>query len=732
MPSSAPASSPPQSSGLGLGTFLGVYTPTVLTILGVILYMRMGWVVGNAGVFGAMGIVLLANGITLITALSISALSTNMRVGVGGAYFIISRSLGLELGGALGIPLYLSQALSVTLYAYGLAESLRLVWPDLPVQLVAAVIVVGVVVVAARSTVLALKLQLPIMVFIGLSLVALVAGIDFDTQLTPPTGQWVDGGFWAVFAVFFPAVTGVLAGVGLSGDLRDPAKSIPLGVLMAVATGFVVYISAPWVLSHAASPEMLRDHELLWTDVAAGGALMVMPGLWGAILSSAIGSILGAPRTLQALSMDRLVPARLGEVDPETGEPMLALRISGAVALAAVALGDLNAVASVVSMFFLTTYGMLNLAAGLEELVNDPHYRPRIRIPWWVSFLGAAGCFVAMFAINPTAFFLAVVIELGIWWYLRRRTLKAAWGDLRTGLWFALARMSMLQLRSARHDARNWRPHILVFSLDLSRNVDLVALASHFGQDRGIVTATTLIEGDGTDADQALELRRRNAALLEEAGLVAFTEVIAVPDREAGFMTVAQANGFGGIDSNMVVFGWPGDDPQRVADMLRRSRQLGGLHKSSMVVRGVGSRPSVQVGEPELLVWWKGKEHNGDLMLLLAHLLSLADDWRGARITLASITSDPAEVREVETGLRRLLEDGRIEASVEVIVQEPYVAVVDTIHVRSREAALVFVGLADVPEAHEAAYAESVLSLVSELPRVILVRNGGPFRGRLV
>ena len=102
------------SQGLGLGWFLGVYTPTVLTILGVILYMRMGWVVGNAGILGAMGIVLLANGITFITALSISALSTNMRVGVGGAYYIISRSLGLELGGALGIPLYLSQALSVS------------------------------------------------------------------------------------------------------------------------------------------------------------------------------------------------------------------------------------------------------------------------------------------------------------------------------------------------------------------------------------------------------------------------------------------------------------------------------------------------------------------------------------------------------------------------------------------------------------------------------------------
>ncbi|MBO85837.1 MAG: Na-K-Cl cotransporter [Deltaproteobacteria bacterium] len=729
-PPAQPSNNGPQ--GLGLGWFLGVYTPTVLTILGVILYMRMGWVVGNSGVLGAMGIVLLANGITFITALSISALSTNMRVGVGGAYYIISRSLGLELGGALGIPLYLSQALSVTLYAYGLAESLRLVWPNLPVQVIAALIVIGVVLVAARSTVLALKLQLPIMLFIAVSLVALVSGIDFEVQNTPLRGEWVDGGFWQVFAVFFPAVTGVLAGVGLSGDLRDPARSIPLGVLLAVVTGFIVYGSAPWVLSHAASADQLRNNELLWTEIATGGAWFIMPGLWGAILSSAIGSILGAPRTLQALSMDRLVPAKLGEIDAETGEPMLALHISGAVALAAVALGDLNAVAGVVSMFFLTTYGMLNLAAGLEELVNDPHYRPRIRVPWWMSFIGAGGCFVAMFAINPTAFFLAVIIELGIWWYLRRRTLRAAWGDLRTGLWFAMARMSMLQLRQARHDPRNWRPHILVFSIDLSRNIDLVALASQFGQDRGIVTATTLVQADTADVEHALELRRRNVGLLKDAGLLAFTEVIAVPDLEAGFMTVAQANGFGGINSNMVVFGWPGDDADRLADMLVRSRQLASLHKSTMIVRGVQSAPPPGIKEPEIIVWWKGRAQNGDLMLLLAHLLSLSDDWRRSRITLASISSDPAAVPKVTADLRRLLESGRITASVEVLVQDPVISIVDTIHVRSREAALVFLGLAEVSAGDERAYADSIHALVDELPRAILVRNGGPFRGRLV
>jgi amino acid transporter len=715
--------------GLGLGTFLGVYTPTVLTILGVILYLRMGWVVGNAGILGAVGIVLLANAITAITALSMSALSTNMRVGVGGAYYIISRSLGLELGGALGIPLYLSQALSVTLYAYGLAESLKLVWPGVPVQLMAAVIVVLVVLLAARSTVLALKMQLPIMGFIFVSLGAMVVGIDYSDPHIPFRGEWVDGGFWTVFAVFFPAVTGVLAGVGLSGDLADPGRSIPRGVGLAVLTGFLVYLAAPWFLGNAASAVALRENELLWTQVASGGAWLIMPGLWGAILSSAIGSILGAPRTLQALSMDRLAPRSLGQLDEKTGEPMTALRISGGVALLAVALGDLNAVASVVSMFFLTTYGMLNLAAGLEELVNDPHYRPRIRVPWWVSFAGAAGCFVAMAAISPAAFVAAVVIEAGIWWYLRRRTLTAAWGDLRTGLWFALARMAMLQLRQARQDPRNWRPHVLVFTADLGRNVELVALGSHLGQDRGIVTVTTLIVGKDPDLDAQRRLLGRNQELLDNAGLLGFPEVVTVPSIAAGFLTVAQANGFGGIDSNMMLFGWPGESPSSIGTLVATSRQLAALQKSTMVVR-MSDEPAPK-GAP-LRVWWKGRAHNGDLMLLLAHLLSIAPDGESGPVVVSSVATSDADRDELTRELQVLLENSRIGAEVAVVQAEEGQSVVEVIQAHSQGAAMVFLGLADVPTGEEESYARSMIALAEGLPSVAFVRNGGPFRGRLV
>lgn len=751
-----------EEPALKLGTFLGVFTPTVLTILGVILYLRLGWVVGNAGTLGTLAIVILASAITFITAMSLSALATNMRVGVGGAYWLISRSLGLEIGGALGFPLYLSQALSVTLYAFGLAESVRLFWPGAPVQPVAAVVVMLVAALAARSTVLALKAQLPIMALIALSLLSLLAGTGVKVPRVESWGPWLDGDFWSVFAVFFPAVTGILAGLGLSGDLADPVRSIPRGVLAAWAVGVLVYLFVPVALAGVADAETLRGDPLLWTRISLFSPA-VMLGLWGAILSSAIGSILGAPRTLQALAADGLVPGVLGRTDPRTGEPTVALYLSTTVALGAVLIGDLNHVAEVVSMFFLTTYGLLNLAAGLEKVVRDPSFRPRVRVPAWGSFLGAIGCFVAMLAIAPDSGLIAIAIELGIWWWLSRRAIEAAWGDLRTGLWFALARMAMFRLREARMEPRNWRPHILVFTRDLTRSLDVVRLASRFSQDHGIVTVCTLLTGGVEDHAAAEERRQRDQELLDRRGIPAFAITATVPDVEAGLLTVVQASSFGGIGSNMVALGWPGEDIDGLARLLRVVRRMAARGLSSMIVRpgrpprregamswsGAAStrsrgdgrpQPSPSPGSSDIVVWWKGREHNGDLMLLLAHLLRLSDrmdgDWerpvKPRRIVLATMVEDEEQAEARRRECAAMLPAIRIDAHVKVIVQSADRTTAELIRDHSREAGRVFLGMAVAEPGREEVYARRLIDLLDGMPTTILVRNAGPFRGRLV
>jgi amino acid transporter len=718
-------------SQLRLGAFIGVFTPTTLTILGVIMYLRLGWVVGNAGLYGALAIILFSNVITLLTSLSLSALATNMRVGVGGAYFLISRTLGLEVGGAIGIPLFLSQALSVTLYCYGLSEALLAPWPNAPVPIVAAVIIIAVGALAARSTELTLKLQLPIMALIFASILSLVLGVEWEGSQVPGFGPWENVGFWSAFAVFFPAVPGILAGVSLSGDLKDPARAIPRGVLAAVALGFVVYMGLPFALAHGLDGATLRDTtQLIWTKVA-WASWLVYPGMLGAILSSAFGSVLGAPRTLQALAHDQLAPRILAEVDEKKGEPTWALRLTVAIALCAVLLGNLNAVATVLTMFFLTTYGTLNAVAGIEALVGDPSFRPRIRIPWVVSLLGALGCLVAMFAISPTACMVAILIEGALFYYLRRRSLEAAFGDVRGGVLLSSARFALLGLRESRVEPRNWRPHILVFNTDFEASIPAIRIADAFSHHRGIVSVVTLREGDVEDGFETAEQARLHDQTLEEQGIQAFCEVITVPNAHESRITVAQANGFGGLDSNTVMLRWPCDDPASVGQLLALVRKLTVLHKCTLIHREACDEQKTAITN-DVVVWWKGLEHNGDLMLLLAHLLRQVPRWRSARIVLKCVVEDAESLARQEEEFVALLPEIRIEADVEVLVRPEGQSIGDMIRFHSTGARLVFVGLPIAEAGKEEGYATGLLKLLEGLPETVLVRNAGPFRGRLV
>lgn len=305
----------------GLGMFGGVYTPSILTILGVIMYLRFGWVVGNAGLLGSLAIVTLANAITFLTALSICAIATDKVVRVGGAYYMISRSLGLETGGAVGIPLYFAQAFSVALYTIGFAESVVQVFGGLNQLYVALIVTILVGILALTSASIAIKAQYFIMAAIALSLFSLVLGRPLpeagDILLWGSSAE-VTVPFWTVFAVFFPAVTGIMSGVNMSGDLKDPIKAIPIGTLAAVGTGYVIYMLIPLLLAQRGDTASLIEDPLVMQRLSVWGPAILL-GVWGATLSSAIGSILGAPRVLQALARDGVLPPWLGFLGSGSG-----------------------------------------------------------------------------------------------------------------------------------------------------------------------------------------------------------------------------------------------------------------------------------------------------------------------------------------------------------------------------------------------------------------------------
>jgi amino acid transporter len=724
------------------GTFLGVYTPSVLTILGLIMYLRFGWVVGNVGLPITLLIVLLASSITFITALSASAVATNMRVGVGGEYYMISRSLGLELGGMIGIPLFLCRTLSITFYSFGLSESIISLWPgswagppDYAVRVLAAVTIVVITAVSGRSAGLALRLQIPIMLAVGVSMVALVAGVVVGGTRTPEltlTYRTAPEGFWYVFAVFFPAVTGFTAGIGMSGDLRDPRRSIPRGTMLAVLTGLAVYLLVPVLLSASARvtpAELAAPGVIIWTSIAVLGPWLVFPGVWGAILSSAFGSVLGGPRVLQALAKDGLAPKFLARLSSR-GQPTIATWISGAIALAAVALGGLNAVAQFVTILFLTLYVVLNFAAAVEKWAGDPSYRPTIEVPWYVSLLGSAGAVFVMFLINPIACVFALSLETLLYFYLRQRAMKKRWGDARAGMWVALARFALLRLREHVPDPRNWRPNILVFAGDIAKRTSLVRLASWFDQDRGVITASQLVTGDlKRERIDVKSILAEMNKVLDENGLVAFAEVNVVQDFETGVIDVAQANGIAGLQSNTLMFGWP-KRKERLESILRIMRGICSIGKS-MVIAHINWKHEPGQGK-RIDLWWGGLQHNGDMMLLLAHLLSLNEEWKDAPVVLRSIVESEDERAGMAVSLSELIAEARIEAEAEIIVRTPEQTVTEIIHAQSRTADIVFLGLKEPEFGEEAQYVERLQALAAGLRTVVFVRHAGEFSGRLI
>lgn len=717
------------------GTFLGVYTPSILTILGLIMYLRFGWVVGNVGLGLTMLTVLLASSITFITGLSASAIATNIKVGVGGEYYLVSRSLGLEPGGAIGIPLYLCRTLSVTFYCFGLSEALLVLWPiewgvlpSYAIQLLAAILIILVTALSGKSAALTLKAQIPIMILVGLSMLALIIGVFSNGLQAPswtPTYETAPEGFWYVFAVFFPAVTGFTAGIGMSGDLKNPRKSIPTGTLGAVLTGVIIYLIIPLLLSITVLLTMndLTDPNAglaTWTKVAFMGAIFVYPAVWGAILSSAFGSILGGPRVLQALSMDGLAPKFLSKLS-KTGQPTVATWVSGIIALIAVSLGELNTVAQFVSVLFLTLYVAINLSAALEQLVAEPSYRPKIKVPWYISILGAAGAIGVMYLISPIACVVALGIELLLFTWLKSRSLEQRWGDVAAGFWLNLARYAMLQLGKRKIHPRNWRPLMILFVQDIEKRIHLVKLVEALGQNHGILTIAKLFfnQKKAVLAAERKSFENDMRRTLEKHGLEAFCEVHTVEDLHQGIFEVTKAHGLANLRTNTVVFGWSEETTGQIRQ-LKIIRDLAQDSKNILLVRFREKLPGIC---KKIDIWWGGRENNGDLMLLLAYLLQLNRQWERAKITIRSVVKTAAERNQLEAGINQLLPVARIQASVDVtITNQSFTSLLPQ---KSKEADLVFLGLSHPEEGQEEQAAATIDALSKDLKVTMFVQNNG-------
>jgi amino acid transporter len=693
----------PESKGT-LGTFAGVFTPSVLTILGIILFLRLGFVVGNTGLGKALLMLALANGISVLTSVSLSAIATNLKVKGGGDYYLISRTLGLEFGGAIGIVLFLAQSVSIAFYCIGFGEVVNTMLATrlshLP-QIIAALAVSFLFILAWLGADWATEFQYVVMSILAAALISFFVGgyIRWDNALLAQNWSAAESslGFWAVFAIFFPAVTGFTQGVSMSGDLREPGKSLPRGTFTAVGISIIVYFLSAVVLAATLPREVLTGDYGAMNRVAYFGSL-IWAGVIAATLSSAMASFLGAPRILQSLAVDRIFPflTPFAKGYGPTENPRRGVLLSAGIAYATIILGQLNVIAGVVSMFFLISYGLLNYATYYEARAASPSFRPRFRyFNKWLSLVGALACLGTMMAIDFRAGIVAIAVLFAIFQYLIRTAGPARWADSRRSYHLQLSREHLLAAAREPEHPRYWRPQILAFSDNPERRSQLLQFASWIEGGSGLTTAVRILEGEGA---KMLKLKAEAEAELQQDiqknGARVFPLVITAPSLQIGIQSVVQAYGVGGLKANTILLNWVGDASKKILGLgsedFGRNIRSAYLYGSNIIILDVKADKWAAIEKTEernrfVDVWWWG-DATSRLMLLMAYLMTRHETWDQSRIRLLAVDDGSLPGLSIDN-IREMLEDVRIEADPEIVREVD----ADTFADYSADSALAFI-----------------------------------------
>jgi amino acid transporter len=675
-----------------MGTFAGVFTPSIVTILGIILFLRLGYVVGASGLIRALVIIALANVISVLTSVSLSAIATNLRVKGGGDYYVISRTLGVEYGGALGIVLFLAQSISIAFYAIGFGEAITtMIGSDSPfdAQIVAAISIAALFVLAWLGADWATRFQYVVMAVLFVSILGFFVGgaMVFDTgTLRDNLAPASDLPFWAIFAIFFPAVTGFTQGVSMSGDLKDPGKSLPLGTFAAVGLSAVVYIGVAIVFAGTTRGQVLFTEYDAMQKVALVPWL-VTAGVIAATLSSALASFLGAPRILQSLASDRVFPILdvFAKGHGPTNNPRRGILLSLGIALATVALGQLNVIAPIVSMFFLISYGLLNYATYVEAHAKSPSFRPRFKyFNERLSLLGAIGCLGAMLAIQPLAGAVAITVLFILYQYVARSARVGRWADGDRSRRVQRIRDDLHAISGDPDHPRYWRPVILAFSNDEERRSRLLRFASWLEGKSGFTTLVRVLQDDGlairrTREEAEKELR----AEIAKGGFPAFARVVVSPDADAAVPAVLQTHGLGRVRANTVLLNWFDHTAYPdVTDLREYGRWLRLGLRFGCNVLVLSASPSdfeaIRALKPsgrKIDVWYRDNA-TGRLALLLAYLMTRTDTWEEASLRLLVPVPRDADHDKVLEEISTMLDEVRIDARPEIVVEPDCHAVV--------------------------------------------------------
>ena len=706
----------------GLGT-LPVFFTAASTILGAILFLRFGAAVGTLGFWGAILLVILGHLITIPTALAISEIATNTRVEGGGEYFIISRSFGINIGSTIGIALYFSQAISVSFYVIAFTEAFYPLFNwvhatlnfHLPRQVI-SVPALGILayVMLKQGSGSGLKMLYIVTGILAVSLLFFFAGSPIDPGGDPMRipgnniGFFNSNSFFVMFAICFPAFTGMTAGVGLSGDLRNPSRSIPLGTIGGTITGLVVYLLVVWKLSVSASQYDLINKQLIMSDIAIWGFLIIPIGLAAATLSSAIGSILVAPRTLQALAGDKSFPLRrinlfLAKGKGENREPLNASIVTVLVAFVFVMMGDIDAVAKIISMFFLITYGTLCLISFLNHFGAPPSYRPRFKSKWYFSLGGFLLSVWVMFKISPFYTIFSYVIIVIIYLIIEHSN-KNQKGlvSIFKGTLFQLNRslQIFIQKHQTNMESEEWRPAALCISPNSFNREKILDLMCWISHRHGFGTYFHHIEGyyEKQTHAQSQEILQELIDVMKERENTLYIDTMISPSYKSAIAQVIQTPSISGMENNMVVFEYDKNQPEELKRILEN---IDFVRAGGFDICIFGNCIAPIKYSNGIHVWTRDIDgKNTNLMILLGYIIMAHPDWKKSYIKIFNICVE-GQSENVRRELGELIATGRLPITlnnVEIITLSENQTIgeaVKAVNEHSHSAGLTIIGFLD-------------------------------------
>ncbi|XP_031632483.1 solute carrier family 12 member 4 isoform X2 [Contarinia nasturtii] len=794
IPAATDPDAKPPPPAARMGTLIGVFLPCIQNIFGVILFIRLTWVVGTAGAICGFLIVLICCCVTMLTAISMSAIATNGVVPAGGSYFMISRSLGPEFGGAVGLLFYTGTTLAAAMYIVGAVEIVLTymapfaaifvdkvdlegamhnnfrVYGTILLYLMGTIVFVGVKFVNKFAAVaLTCVICSIIAVYVGIfdnfngndklymcvlgkrllkdipldgchknstgnlyklfckdnqcdpyfqshnvsivkGIKGLASGVFFDNiypsflekfqfvaygsdpedyeRLSQNYNQIyadITTTFTILIGIFFPSVTGIMAGSNRSGDLADAQKSIPIGTICAILTTSTVYLSSVLLFAGTVDNLLLRDKfgasiggKLVVANMAWPNEWVILIGSFLSTLGAGLQSLTGAPRLLQAIARDETVPFLAPfAVSSKRGEPTRALILTLCICQCGILLGNVDILAPLLSMFFLMCYGFVNLACAVQTLLRTPNWRPRFKFYHWsLSLFAVCLCVSIMFMTSWYMALLAMTMAVIIYKYIEYRGAEKEWGDGIRGMSLTAARYALLRLEEAEPHTKNWRPQILILVKPTDENLPkyrkLFSFASQLKAGKGLTVCVSVVNGEYTKkANKAAETKQNIRRIMEEERVKGFVDVLVSRNTVDGLSSIVQTCGLGGLKPNTVILGWPYGWRQSEHDrtwkaFLETCRVCASSRMALVIPKGINFFPdSTEKIKGYIDIWWI--VHDGGLLMLLPFLLKQHRTWKNCKLRIFTVAQIEDNSIQMKKDLKTFLYHLRIEAEVEVV-----------------------------------------------------------------